>query len=134
MGRILRLLVSALEDFSSNYSTLSLPAEVLADQVTEKTETVAIGDLKGLSSNAQTMVKLAVYSAWAELQIASQGQTYLKDIIKPHLKRLTPLWLSSLREYARLKFEPNISAGGAMAGGVEDTYAALSRQILLTVC
>lgn len=104
-----------------------------AYSATEESETVSIGDLKNLSSNAQIMVKLAVYSAWAELQIASQGQEYLQDIIKPHLKKLTPLWLSSLREYARLKFEPDISAGGALAGGLDDIYAALNRQILLTV-
>ncbi|EFQ85952.1 hypothetical protein PTT_18940 [Pyrenophora teres f. teres 0-1] len=59
MGRILKLLVSALENFSS------------------ESETAAIGDLKGLSSNAQVMVKMAVFSAWAELQIASAEQTYL---------------------------------------------------------
>lgn len=79
------------------------------------------------------MVKLAVYSAWAELQIASQDQDYLRDIIKPHLKKLTPLWLSSLREYARLKFEPDISASGVLSSALEDIYAALSREILLTV-
>lgn len=97
---------------------------------------MAIGDLKGLSSNAQVMVKLAVYSAWAELQIASHEQTYLKDILNPHLAKLAPLWLSSLRDYARLKFEPDISgaaSSGALTGGLDMIYASLNRQILLTV-
>jgi hypothetical protein len=34
-------------------------------------ETTEIGDLKGLNSNARVMVKLALFSAWARLQIAS---------------------------------------------------------------
>ncbi|PSN70656.1 ARM repeat-containing protein [Corynespora cassiicola Philippines] len=108
MGRILKLLVSALENFSS------------------ESETAAIGDLKGLSSNAQVMVKMSVFSAWAELQIASAEQAYLVDVLKPHIAKLTPLWLSSLREYARLRFEPDISSMGSasMAG-------TLNRETLL---
>ncbi|CAO2648248.1 Nn.00g075150.m01.CDS01 [Neocucurbitaria sp. VM-36] len=117
MGRILKLLVSALENFSS------------------ETETAAIGDLKGLSSNAQVMVKMAVFSAWAELQIASGEQTYLVDVLKPHIAKLTPLWLASLREYARLRFEPDISSsmGGSasLSGSLDTIYAALNRETLL---
>lgn len=82
------------------------------------------------------MVKLAVFSAWAELQIASQEHQYLEDVVQPHLIKLTPLWLASLREYARLKFEPdvsNVGAPGALAGGFDVVYAALSRDTLLTV-
>ena len=82
------------------------------------------------------MVKLAVYSAWAELQIASHDQSYLKKILHPHLAKLAPLWLSSLREYAKLKFEPDISgaaSSGGVAGGLDMVYASLSRETLLTV-
>src|ERR1700761_2471996 len=53
MTRILSLLSSALESFTAN------------------AESASIGELKGLSSNALVMVKMAIYSAWAELQIAS---------------------------------------------------------------
>ncbi|KAF2204363.1 ARM repeat-containing protein [Delitschia confertaspora ATCC 74209] len=115
MGRILKLLVSALENFSS------------------ESETASIGDLRGLSSNAQVMVKMAVFSAWAELQIASAEQTYLVDVLKPHIAKLTPLWLSSLREYARLRFEPDISSIGSisMSGSLDSIYAALYRETLL---
>ncbi|KAF2647448.1 HEAT repeat protein-like protein [Lophiostoma macrostomum CBS 122681] len=115
MGRILKLLVSALENFSND------------------AEVAAIGDLKGLSSNAQVMVKMAVFSAWAELQIASNEQTYLIDVLKPHIARLTPLWLSSLREYARLRFEPDISSMGSasLSGSLDTIYAALNRETLL---
>jgi hypothetical protein len=118
MGRILKLLVSALENFSS------------------ESETAAIGDLKGLSSNAQVMVKMAVFSAWAELQIASAEQSYLVDVLKPHIAKLTPLWLASLREYARLRFEPDISSSmgsASLSGSLDTIYAALNRETLLKV-
>ncbi|KAI7101070.1 HEAT repeat protein-like protein, partial [Hortaea werneckii] len=116
MGRILKVLVTALENFSQD------------------TQSASIGDLKGLSTNAQVMVRMAVFSAWAELQIASAEQRYLVDVVKPHIAKLVPLWLSSLREYSRLRFEPDISASlGTMAisDDLDTVYAALNRQTLL---
>ncbi|TQV94566.1 HEAT repeat protein [Cordyceps javanica] len=116
MGRILKTLVNALENFSSD------------------DENAGIGDLKGLSSNAQTMVKIAVFSAWAELQVASSEQKYLLDVLKPHIGRLTPLWLESLREFARLRFEPDISmtlGPPSLSGSLDSIYAALNRETLL---
>ena len=116
MGRILKLLVSALDSFSRD------------------SETASIGDLKTLSSNAQVMVRMAVFSAWAELQIASGEQRYLIDVVKPHIAQLVPLWLTSLREYSRLRFEPDISATTGSVPLSEDldmVYAALNRQTLL---
>ncbi|KAI1393226.1 ARM repeat-containing protein [Hypoxylon trugodes] len=116
MGRILKTLVTALENFS------------------KETENVGIGDLKGLSSNAQVMVKMSVYSAWADLQVASSEQKYLLDVLKPHIGTLTPLWLASLREFARLRFEPDISmtlGPPSMSGSLDTIYAALNRETLL---
>lgn len=116
MGRILKTLVTALENFSAN------------------TELASIGDLKGLSSNAQVMVKMAVFSAWAELQVASTEQKYLVDVLKPYIARLTPLWLSSLREFARLRFEPDISMSlgpPSLTGSLDSIYSALNRETLL---
>ncbi|KAI0097078.1 ARM repeat-containing protein [Daldinia grandis] len=116
MGRILKTLVTALENFST------------------ETENAGIGDLKGLSSNAQVMVKMSVYSAWAELQVASSEQKYLLDVLKPHIGTLTPLWLASLREFARLRFEPDISmtlGPPSMSGSLDTIYAALNRETLL---
>lgn len=116
MGRILKTLVSALENFSSD------------------NENAGIGDLKGLSSNAQTMVKIAVFSAWAELQVASSEQKYLLDVLKPHIGSLTPLWLESLREFAQLRFEPDISmtlGPPSLSGSLDSIYAALNRETLL---
>ena len=116
MGRILKTLVTALENFSSD------------------SENAGIGELKGLSSNAQVMVKISVFSAWAELQVASTEQKYLMDVLKPHVGTLTPLWLESLREFARLRFEPDISmtlGPPSLSGSLDTIYAALNRETLL---
>lgn len=116
MGRILKTLVTALENFSS------------------ENENAGIGDLKGLSSNAQTMVKISVFSAWAELQVASTDQKYLLEVLKPHIGSLTPLWLESLREFAQLRFEPDISmtlGPPSLSGSLDSIYAALNRETLL---
>ena len=116
MGRILKTLVTALENFSV------------------ESEVAAIGDLKGLSSNAQVMVKMSVFSAWAELQVASTTQSYLVDVLKPHIGTLTPLWLASLREFARLRFEPDISMSlgpPSLSGNLDSIYSALNRETLL---
>ncbi|KAB8075455.1 armadillo-type protein [Aspergillus leporis] len=116
MGRILKLLVLGLENFSRN------------------PDTTEIGDLKGLNSNARVMVKMALYSAWARLQIASIEQEYLNEVVQPYLTKLTPLWLSSLQEYARLRFEPDISGSlgtGPLSSDLDEVYAALNRETLL---
>lgn len=95
-----------------------------------------VGDLRGLSTNAQTMIRMAVLSAWAELQVASTDQAYLVTLMEPHIAKLTPLWLSSLQEFARLRFEPDISSSTVSTRtdeGLDTTYAALNRQTLLQV-
>ncbi|KAK2751806.1 hypothetical protein FQN55_009249 [Onygenales sp. PD_40] len=116
MGRIFKLLVVGLENFAN------------------KPDTTEIGDLKGLNSNARVMVKLALFSAWARLQIASNDQTYLAEIVQPYTAMLTPLWLSSLQEFARLRFEPEISSTVgtvSLSDNLDDVYAALNRETLL---
>ncbi|RDW83878.1 AP-1 complex accessory protein LAA1 [Aspergillus mulundensis] len=116
MGRILKLLVLGLENFSAN------------------PDTTEIGDLKGLNSNAKVMVKMALYAAWARLQIASIEHEYLNQVVQPYLLKLTPLWLASLQEYARLRFEPDISGSlgtGPESGDLDEVYAALNRETLL---
>lgn len=137
MGRILRLLVSALEGFSSKISSPSMcDCEVVLIDSIGQSETASIGDLKCLSSNAQMMVKVAVISAWAGLQVASQEQQYLVDVVRPHINTLAPLWLSSLREYARLRFAPDNSLNNTsspLSGDVNITSADMDRTILLKV-
>ncbi|KAL8696538.1 MAG: hypothetical protein Q9201_007611, partial [Fulgogasparrea decipioides] len=117
MGRILKLLVGALDSFDGKDS-----------------QEMAVGDLCGLSSNAQTMVRMAVLSAWAELQVARIDQRYLDKVLQPQVGKLLPMWLSSLQEFARLRFEPDISTHTGPPGvdeSLETTYAALNRQTLL---
>ena len=82
------------------------------------------------------MVRMTILSAWAELQVASSDQKYLIKVMEPHISKLTPLWLSSLQEFARLRFEPDISSNTGPAGpdeSLETIYAALNRQTLLKV-
>lgn len=57
-------------------------------------------------------------------------------VVEPYIFKLTPLWLSSLQEFARLRFEPDISSSAGPPQSVESidtTYAALNRQTLLKV-
>jgi HEAT repeat-containing protein 5 len=116
MGRIFKLLVTGLENS------------------TQPSGDAAIGELRGLSSNGQVMLKMAVLSAWAQLQISSSEQEYLVDIVQPYVARLTPLWLSALQEFAKLRFEPEISStlgGDIDVGDLDVSYAALNRETRL---
>lgn len=116
MGRIFRLLVTGLES------------------IAERVEDTTVGDLKILSSNSRAMLKVALLSAWAQLQIASGEQHYLEEIVRPYIAKLTPLWLSALQEYARLRFEPEISSTLGTENlfrNLSDLYAAFNRQTLL---
>ncbi|PHH63577.1 hypothetical protein CDD81_5669 [Ophiocordyceps australis] len=116
MGRILKTLVNALDAFSAPHHD------------------AAIGDLAGLSANATVMVKISVFSAWADLQVASTEHAYLVHVVQPHIAKLTPLWLESLREFARLRFEPDISmtlGPPSLAASLDSIYAALNRETLL---
>lgn len=82
------------------------------------------------------MIRLSVLAAWAELQIASVHHEYLVKVVRPHIAKLTPLWLASLQEFARLRFEPDISSTTGPARpdeGLDVVYAALNRQTLLKV-
>ncbi|KAK7205186.1 armadillo-type protein [Myxozyma melibiosi] len=88
MGRVLKLLISAL------------------DSCTAQGDEITVGELKSLSSNSTVMLRLAILSAWAELQIASANHAYLIEVTKPHITKLAPLWLGALKEFAQLRFEP----------------------------
>lgn len=103
--------------------------------IEEDDDSTSIGELKGLNSNSKVMIKMAVFSAWAQLQISSNEQKYLIAIVQPYTAMLTPLWLSSLQEFARLRFEPDISSTGVgpLSGDLDDVYSALNRETLLKV-
>ena len=116
MGRIFKLLVTGLES------------------CTDGSTEASIGDLKGLSSNAHVMLKMAILSGWAKLEIASTEQEYLAPIVQPYVAKLTPLWLSALQEFAQLRFEPEISStlgGDRIGGDLDEIYAGSNRETRL---
>ena len=104
------------------------------DNLTQPAPEAAIGDLKDLSPNAQAMLKMGILSGWAQLQLASSEQAYLEDVLQPFIPKLAPLWLTSLQEFAALRFEPEISdtLGGETAGGnLDERYASFNREVRL---
>ncbi|KAI7854364.1 armadillo-type protein [Circinella umbellata] len=121
LSRVLKLLVSSL------------------DKVKSESELTGVGEVKDLSPHASVMVKLSVLNAWAELQVASQRQDYLRQILQPNLSALSPLWLRSLQDYARIRLESDIvaltsSAEGiqtSSSGGIESMYSAATKQVVL---
>ncbi|RGB29005.1 armadillo-type protein [Rhizophagus diaphanus] len=133
MGRILKLLTTALENCKDNVSVTT------------------VGDVKDLSPHAAIMIKLSVLNAWAELQVSSIKQSYLIQVIEPNLPLLCPLWVSALKEYARVQVEPDVAeaqinvigngkiggSGGNFGGGSAQTevfdsmYSGLTREVIL---
>ncbi|KAI0776806.1 ARM repeat-containing protein [Trametes elegans] len=111
MGRILKLLTSALEQ-SKGSGMLSL------------------GDAAELSPNASVMLRIATLSAWAELEVASTDQAYLVEVVKPHRATLAPLWVSSLRDYASIRVDAE-SLDETAAGALDSSYSSLGREVLL---
>lgn len=114
MGRILRLLISSLESCTG--------------------KEIVLGDLKSLSPNAQVMLRMAILSSWADLQVASASKEFLQDVVSPYTSILIPLWLSSLREFAELRFEPEQSSSlsnSSLGGSIDHMYSALSRNSIL---
>ncbi|WWD21891.1 hypothetical protein CI109_106379 [Kwoniella shandongensis] len=109
MGRILKLLTGALEQCKSG-------------------ETLALGGVEDLSSNAAVMLKISILAAWAELQIASLRQTYLDDVLKPYRYLLGPFWIGALRDYAQLRTDPEM---GGLGGAGMDAGGGVGRDILL---
>ncbi len=119
MGRILKQLVSALESCTQASMT-------------------QLGEVKDLSQNANAMLKIAVFTAWAELQTASATQSYLVDVVQPHAARIIPYWIACLREYAKIRSDPEMDAGGAPGGpgpsintSLDSQYAGLAREVVL---
>ncbi|KAH9916212.1 clathrin-coated vesicle protein [Fomitopsis serialis] len=111
MGRILKLLTSALEQ-SKESGMLSL------------------GEAAELSPNASVMLRIATLSAWAELQVASKSQKYLIDVVKPYRLVLAPLWIASLRDYASVRADTEV-VEDAPPGAIDSSYTSLGKEVLL---
>ena len=116
MGRIFKILAQGLENIAGTIALESL------------------GDLKHIGTNAQSMLKMSILAAWADLVLESREQPYLEPIVKPYLPTLAPLWVQSLQEYAQLRFEPDISSSLSDdydAKKPEERYAAYIRDARL---
>ncbi|OCH91331.1 clathrin-coated vesicle protein [Obba rivulosa] len=111
MGRILKLLTSALEQ-SKESGMLSL------------------GEAGELSPNASVMLRIATLSAWSKLQVASTQQPYIAEVIKPYRSTLASLWIVTLRDYASIRADTEVldeSSGGAL----DSSYSSLGKEVLL---
>ncbi|RCI00083.1 hypothetical protein CU098_002114, partial [Rhizopus stolonifer] len=122
LGRVLKLLTSAL------------------DRCKGESKLTGVGEVKDLSSHASVMVKLSVLNAWAELQVASQKQTYLKQVLQPNLAVLSPMWLRALQDYARIRLESDIVALSSRTtdriqassnSGIDSMYSAATKDVTL---
>ncbi|KAI0946131.1 hypothetical protein AcV7_010182 [Taiwanofungus camphoratus] len=111
MGRILKLLISALEQ-SKDSGMLSL------------------GDAAELSPNASVMLRIAILSAWAELQVASSHQAYLVDVVRPYRPALASLWIAALRDYASIRADTEVFDDSS-AGPLDSSYSSLGKEVLL---
>ena len=94
---------------------------------------LTIGEAKQLSPNASVMLRIAIATAWAELDIASYQHSYLKDVVEPHRTTLASLWIASLRDYASIRSD-NEMLHDSTSAAMDSSYLALGREILLPVC
>ena len=116
MGRIFKVLASGVDNLASTEPETS------------------IGDLTNLTPNSQSLLKMALLSGWAQLQLATVEQPYLEDIVRPYIGKVAPLWLNALQEFARLRFEPEISDTLGIdnsATDLDERYAAFNRVVRL---
>lgn len=122
LGRVLKLLISAL------------------DRCKGDSKLTGVGEVKDLSPHASVMVKLSVLNAWAELQVASQKQSYLKQVLQPNLAVLSPMWLRALQDYARIRLESDIVALSSRTtdriqassnSGIDSMYSAATKDVVL---
>lgn len=98
----------------------------------------SIGDFNNLTSTAAVMLKTSIFSAWAELQCASTAQPHLAPLMQPYLSLLCPAWLTTLKQYARLRSDadsvatsPATSSPGSQS--FENSFSGLSREAALPV-
>ncbi|KAI0311044.1 clathrin-coated vesicle protein [Amylostereum chailletii] len=111
MGRILKLLTSALEQCKG-------------------TAMLSLGEAGEGSPNASAMLRIATLSAWAQLASSSVEQPYLKDVIKPYRADLAALWIAALRDYASIRAGSE-NLQDTSSAPLDAAYASLGRDILL---
>jgi HEAT repeat-containing protein 5 len=92
-----------------------------------------LGELVIPSFNARVLLRLAVLSAWAEIQIQSTHWDYVEALVTPQIPKLIPLWLSTLTAFAILQFEPEASDNLADDGSQDMEASDTSKNFLLQV-
>lgn len=93
---------------------------------------LSLGEAGELSPNASVMLRVSTLSAWAELEVASAQQGYLKEVVKPYRPTLGILWVASLRDYASIKGDTEVFQDSGSAT-IDAPYASLGREVLLPV-
>ncbi|KAJ2921172.1 hypothetical protein H1R20_g15918, partial [Candolleomyces eurysporus] len=111
MGRILKLLTSALEQ-SKDAGMLSL------------------GETGELSPNASAMLRVSTLSAWAQLQVSSMQQNYLQQVVRPYRPVLASLWVASLRDYAGIRIDSEFLSDTSSVA-LDSSYSSLGKEVLL---
>lgn len=111
MGRILKLLTSALEQCKG-------------------TALLSLGDAAEGSPNASAMLRIATLSAWAQLASASPQPKYLQEVVEPYRSTLTSLWIAALRDYASIRADSE-AISDTSAAPLDAAYASLGKDILL---
>lgn len=79
------------------------------------------------------MLRIATLSAWAELRIARLSQSYLEDVLNPYHDILASLWVASLRDYASIHADSEISSQDTPLAVLDSSNANLGRDVLLPV-
>lgn len=133
MGRILKLLTTALDQSKGGTNLESKNTLLYRLTVAEDSGTLKLGDAGELSPNASAMLRISTLSAWAQLQIASAQQTYLTNVVKPHRETLSSLWIASLRDYASIRADSEF-IGDASSVALDSSYSSLGKEVLLPVC
>ncbi|KAI1314758.1 hypothetical protein EDD11_001727 [Mortierella claussenii] len=113
-GRVLKLLIGALEKCKEDKDTRKGSGGGAGS-------TMEVGDVTDLTPHASQMIKWAVLTAWAELQIASVERDYLRKVLEQNLKELCQLWANALEEYARARVESE----QALVGGTASTTSTM---------
>ncbi|KAK0495924.1 clathrin-coated vesicle protein [Armillaria luteobubalina] len=111
MGRILKLLTTALEQ-------------------SKDSGMVKLGETAELSPNASAMLRISTLSAWAELEVSSTRQSYLKNVVDPYRASLATLWLVSLRDYASIRTDSEFLHDTSSVA-LDSTYSSLGKEVLL---
>lgn len=132
MGRILRLLTTALEQSKGAVAATVNGYRSLTFCLATESGMLTIAEVGELSPNASVMLRVSTLTAWAELEVASSRQVYLKEVVGPHRATLAKLWIASLRDFASIRADSEALQESSTAG-VDSAYSGLGREVLLPV-